>query len=166
MEYYHLPKTKVAQAKAPATIIKNRKAFHEYEVLDKFEAGIALVGTEVKSIRAGQLKITEAFCQVNNSMELELHQLEISPYKFGNIFNHEATRVRKLLMHKKEIRKLHSAVREKGLTLVPIRMYFNRGRVKVEVALCRGKKLHDKRASMKEKDAKREIGRALKSQGY
>jgi len=154
-------------ATGPGTVIKNRKAYHEYEVLEKYEAGIALVGTEVKSIRAGQLKITEAFCQVNTSMQLELHQLEISPYRFGNVFNHDATRIRRLLMHRREIGKLNQRMKEKGLTLIPIRMYFNnRGRVKVEIAICRGKNLYDKRQSLKAKDAKREVTRALKEVGF
>jgi SsrA-binding protein len=145
---------------ANKTIIKNRKAWYEYEVFDKFEAGIALVGTEVKSIREGKVKIVDAFCHITGDMQLELHQMEISPYKYGNIHNHKANRIRRLLMHKSEIKRLFSKVKEKGLTLIPLSMYYKNGVVKVEIALCRGKKLHDKRASMKEKDAKREISKA------
>ncbi|MDX2471894.1 MAG: SsrA-binding protein SmpB [SAR324 cluster bacterium] len=143
-------------------IIKNKKAFHNYEVLDRFEAGISLVGTEVKSLREGSVKIMEAFCRISKDYELTLNQLEISHFKQGNINNHEVTRVRKLLMHKREIFRLSQKMQEKGLSLIPTAMYFKRGRVKVEIALCRGKKMHDKRASLKEKDQKREIARALK----
>lgn len=139
------------------TIVRNRKAWHEFEILEKFEAGIALVGTEVKSIRDGRVKIIEAFCHISEDLQLELWQMEVSPYKFGNIHNHEAARNRKLLMHRKEIAKLLSKVKEKGLTLIPLSLYYKNGRVKVEIALCKGKKLHDKRAALKEKDAQREI---------
>lgn len=144
------------------TIIRNRKAWHEYEILEKFEAGIALVGTEVKSVRQGKVKITDAYCQIEDDLQMRLHEMEISPYEFGNIHNHKANRIRKLLMHKREIARLLSKVKEKGLTLIPLSLYYKKGMVKVEVALCRGKKLHDKRASLKEKDAKREIDRAIK----
>lgn len=154
-------------AQSTGTLIKNRKAYHEYEVLEKFEAGIALVGTEVKSIRSGQVKMLDSFCQINSKQELELHQMEITQYRFGNIFNHDPMRVRKLLMHRKQIFRLNQKVQEKGLTLIPLRMYFNnKGRAKLEIGLCKGKKLHDKRESLKEKDAKREIRRALKDGGY
>lgn len=145
-----------------AQIVKNRKAWHEYEVLEKYEAGIALVGTEVKSIRAGKIKITEAFCQINNHMELELHQMHISHYEFGNRHNHPPDRIRKLLMHKKEIKRIFQKVKEKGLTLVPLSMYFKKGYIKVEIGLCKGKKLHDKRQDMKARDAKREVDREIK----
>ncbi|OGH00369.1 MAG: SsrA-binding protein [Candidatus Lambdaproteobacteria bacterium RIFOXYD1_FULL_56_27] len=148
-----------------SSIIQNKKAFFEYEVLDRFEAGIALVGTEVKSLRAGKVKIIEAFCRVTNDGQLELHQLDISPYEFGNQNNHDRSRVRKLLMKHSEIRKLGQMIKEKGLTLIPISMYFKRGKVKVEIALAKGKKLHDKRASLKEKDTQREIDRAIKGGG-
>lgn len=120
-------------------IVKNRKAWHEYEVLEKFEAGIALVGTEVKSIREGKVKIVDAFCHITGEMELELHQMEISPYRFGNIHNHQANRIRRLLMHRREIARLFSQVKEKGLTLIPLSLYYKNGKVKVEIAICRGK---------------------------
>jgi len=151
--------TTISYTKKVATkpIVKNRKAWFEYEVMDKFEAGIALVGTEVKSIREGKVKIVDSFCHITGDMQMELHQMEISPYRFGNIHNHQANRIRRLLMHKSEIKRLFSKVKEKGLTLIPLSMYYKDGIVKVEIALCRGKKLHDKRATMKEKDAKREI---------
>jgi SsrA-binding protein len=154
-------------SQSTGTLIRNRKAYHEYEVLEKFEAGIALVGTEVKSIRAGQVKMLDAFCQINQKMELELHQMEISQYRFGNIFNHEPVRRRKLLLHKKQIIRLNHKVQERGLTIIPLRIYFNkRGRAKLEIGLCKGKKLYDKRQSIKEREVKREISRALKSEGY
>jgi len=145
-----------------ASIIRNKKAYFEYEILQKFEAGIALVGTEVKSLREGKVKIIEAFCRITDDDQLELHQLDISPYAFGNQNNHDRARVRRLLMKKPEIRRLGQQLRVKGLSLIPLSMYFTRGKVKVEIALAKGKKLHDKRASLKEKDAKREIGRATK----
>ena len=144
-------------------IVRNRKAWHEYEIMEKFEAGIALVGTEVKSVREGKVKITEAFCSIDDNLQMDLMELEISPYAFGNIHNHQPRRKRKLLMHKREILRLLSKVKEKGLTLIPLSMYFKNGKVKVEVALARGKKLHDKRSALKDKDAKREIDRALKN---
>lgn len=147
------------------TIARNRKAFHEYEVMERFEAGIALVGTEVKSIRMGAVKLAEAYCQIDDNLQLELCQMTVSAYDFGNIHNHTPDRRRKLLMHRKEIAKLYGKIREKGLTLIPLSLYFKNSNVKVEIALCRGKKLHDKRASLKDKDAKRDISRALKDLG-
>ncbi|MGK0289832.1 MAG: SsrA-binding protein [bacterium] len=145
-------------------IVKNRKAFHNFEVLDRFEAGISLVGTEAKSLRAGNVKITEAFCNITEDIQLELRNLHISHYDFGNRHNHETNRTRKLLMHKQEIIRLYAKIREKGLTLIPISLYFKQSRVKVEIALCRGKKLHDKRATIRDKDIKRDVDRALKQQ--
>lgn len=146
------------------TIVKNRKAWHEYEILEKFEAGIALAGTEVKSIRLGKVKITDAYCNIDDKLQMDLRDMEVSAYSFGNIFNHPAKRSRKLLMHKREIVRLLSKVKEKGLTLIPLSLYFKNDKVKVEIALCKGKKLHDKRASLKDKDAKLEIDRAMKYQ--
>lgn len=145
-------------------IVRNRKAWHEYEILEKFEAGIALAGTEVKSVREGKVKITDAYCQIDDKLQMDLREMEISPYAFGNIHNHQTKRNRKLLMHKREINRLLSKVKEKGLTLIPLSLYFKNGKVKVEVALVKGKKLHDKRAALKDKDAKREIDRAIKYQ--
>lgn len=144
------------------TIIQNRKARFEYQIMEKFEAGIALVGTEVKSIKAGQVKITEAFCEISDDMELWLKQMEIAVYDFGNRFNHDPNRNRKLLMKKQEIVRLYSHLKEKGLTLIPLSLYNKKGIIKVQIAVCKGKKLHDKRQSMKERDAKMEIKRALK----
>lgn len=147
---------------ANTLIVKNRKAWHEYEILERFEAGIALVGTEVKSVREGKVKLVDAFCQISSDYQLDLLQMEISPYRFGNIHNHQTDRPRRLLMHRQEIVKILSKVREKGLTLIPLSLYYKGGRVKVEIALCRGKKLHDKRASLKEKDDRRDMDRTLK----
>ena len=144
-------------------IVKNRKAWHEYEILEKYEAGISLEGTEAKSIRIGKVKISEAFCQIDDKFQLELIQMEITPYDFGNIHNHKPNRRRKLLMHHREIVRINSKIKEKGLTLIPLGLYYKGNRVKVEIALCRGKKLHDKRATMKAREAKREIDRSLKN---
>jgi SsrA-binding protein len=143
------------------TIIENRKARHEYMFLEKYEAGIELFGTEVKSLRAGKASLVDAFARVENG-QVWLYNLHISPYDFGNINNHEEKRPRRLLLHKSEIAKLHAAVREKGLTLVPVRLYFSGALVKVELALARGKKLYDKRESMAERDSKRQIERTIK----
>jgi SsrA-binding protein len=129
--------------------------------LEKYEAGIELFGTEVKSLRAGKASLVDAFARVENG-QVWLYNLHISPYDFGNINNHEEKRPRRLLLHKSEIAKLHAAVREKGLTLVPVRLYFSGALVKVELALARGKKLYDKRDSMAERDSKRQIERTIK----
>lgn len=143
-------------------IAKNRKAYHEYEVLEKFETGISLVGTEVKSLRAGKVNMGDGFCHITPDHKLELRDVHISVWDFGNIQNHEPTRPRTLLMHKREVLRLYAKIREKGLTLVPLTLYFKRNWIKVEIGLCRGKKLHDKRQTLKEKDAKREIDRLKK----
>ncbi len=146
---------------ADKTVTVNRKARHEYHILESFEAGIALTGTEVKSLRAGKANLQDSFARVENS-ELILYNMHISPYEQGNRFNHEPKRPRKLLMHKHEIMRLLGKTQEKGLTLVPLKVYFTRGRAKVELALAKGKKVHDKREAIKERDAKREIQRAMK----
>lgn len=143
-------------------ITENRRARHDYFIEDSFEAGIALTGTEVKSLRLGKGNLQDSYALIENN-EILLHNCHISPYDFGNRFNHDPMRTRKLLMHKAEIRRLHSKVKEKGLTLVPLKMYFNeKGRVKVELALARGKKLYDKREDIAERSASREIDRAMK----
>lgn len=144
-------------------IVRNKKARFNYEILETLEAGIALRGTEVKSIRLGKVRLTEAFCQITDTLQLEIRQMGVSVYEFGNIHNHQTDRNRKLLMHRREIVRLYSKIKEKGLTLIPLSLYLKQGRVKVEVALCRGKKVHDKRASIKEKEAKIEIRRSLKN---
>ena len=146
-------------------IAGNRKAFHEYFIEDRYEAGIALCGTEVKSLRAGKVNLKDAFCQVKNG-ELFVYNMHVSPYEQGNRFNGEPLRDRRLLMHKREIRKLQAAVMQDGFALVPLSLYFKNSRVKVEVGVCKGKKLYDKRSSMAERDTKREMDRAMKSQRY
>ena len=143
-------------------ITVNRKARHEYFVLETFEAGIELVGTEVKSIRQGGVNLKDSWCGVDDG-ELYIKGMHVSPYDKGNIFNQDPFRVRKLLMHKREIRKLHALIKQDGYTLVPLSVYFKNARVKVEVGLCKGKKNYDKRDSMAQRDAKRDMDRAMKS---
>lgn len=140
---------------------QNRKAHHDYYVEEKYEAGIELAGTEVKSVRAGTLNLKDSYCSVKDG-ELFVHGMHISPYEKGNIFNKDPVRPRRLLMHKREIRKLHALVKQDGYTLVPLSVYFKDSRVKVEVGLCKGKKNYDKRAAMAQRDTKREIDRAMK----
>ena len=140
---------------------QNRKAYHDYFVEDRYEAGIELFGTEVKSIRAGKLNLKDAYCIVRDG-ELFVHGMHISPYEKGNIFNKDPVRPRRLLMHKREIRKLHALVKQDGYTLVPLSVYFKDSRVKVEVGLCKGKKNYDKRDAAAKRDAKREIDRIRK----
>ena len=143
-------------------IAANRKAFHEYFVLERFEAGIELFGTEVKSVRAGQVNLKDSFCTVKDG-ELFARGLHISPYEHGNIFNRDPMRPKRLLMHKREILKLQSRVMQDGVALIPLSLYFKDSRVKVELGLCKGKKLHDKRDSEAERQSKRDIERALKN---
>ena len=140
---------------------QNRKAYHDYFVEEKYEAGIELAGTEVKSIRAGTVNLKDAYCSVKNG-ELFVYGVHISPYEKGNIFNKDPERVRRLLMHKREIRKLHALVKQDGYTLVPLSLYFKESRVKVEVGLCKGKKNYDKRAAIAQRDTRREIERTMK----
>lgn len=144
-------------------ITKNSKAFHEYEILERFEAGIVLEGTEVKSLREGRANLKEAFARVKNE-EVWLIQCHISPYSHGGYTNHDPVRRRKLLLHKREIRRLVGKVQEKGLALIPLSLYFLGARIKVELGLCRGKKLHDKRESAQERTERREIDRIIKEQ--
>lgn len=141
---------------------QNRKAFHDYFVEDRYEAGIELAGTEVKSIRAGTLNLKDAFCFVKDG-EIFVHGMHISPYEKGNIFNRDPVRSRRLLMHKREIRKLQSLIQRDGYTLVPLSVYFKDARVKVEIGLCKGKKNYDKRDAAAKRDANREIDRAMKN---
>ncbi len=143
------------------TIIENRKARHEYIFLETLEAGIELRGTEVKSLRAGKGNLQDAFARIERE-ECWLYNLHISPYDFGNRNNHEETRERRLLLHKKEIRRLHSKLKEQGLTLIPVRLYFSGNLVKVELALAKGKKLYDKREAAAARDAKRQMDRAFR----
>ncbi len=148
------------------TIAKNRRAFHEYEILETFEAGIELTGTEVRSLRENHCQLTDCFALIRDG-EVWLNNVHIAPFSQGNINNVDPDRRRKLLLHKNQIRFLQQKVAEKGMTLVPLRMYFKEnGLVKVELAVARGKKLYDKRSAMKERDTKREIDRALKERTY
>lgn len=143
-------------------VAKNRKARFNYEILETYEAGIELKGTEVKSVRASKVNLTEGFISIDNG-EAFLKQVHISPYEQGNIFNVDPVRVRKLLLHKREIKKLIRETAQKGFTLVPLSMYLKNGRVKLSVGLVRGKNTHDKRQDMAKKDAQRNIERAMKS---
>jgi len=149
---------------AEKLIAENRRARHEYQLLDRFEAGIVLTGTEVKSLREGRTTMAQAYADVRDG-EAWLHGLEISIYDQGGRENHEPVRPRKLLLHRKEIEKLIGAVEQKGLTLVPLELYFRRGRAKVVVALGRGKKQHDKREDLKRRAVEREVARAVSVRG-
>ena len=142
-------------------IAKNKKAYHEYFVLEKFEAGLELFGTEVKSIRNGNVNLKDSFCVVRNG-ELFASGLHISPYEKGNIFNRDPMRQKKLLMHKREIMRLFGKIKQDGLALIPLSLYFKDSRVKLEIGLARGKKLHDKREAAAERSSEREMDRHLK----
>ena len=151
-----------AENYAHKIIAQNKKARHDYFVLDSYEAGIELLGTEVKSLRAGAVNLKDSYCYIEKG-ELVMTGVHISPYEKGNIFNRDPVRDRKLLMHKKEIIKLLSKIGQEGLTLVPLSLYFAGRYVKAEIGLCKGKKLYDKREDAAKKDAKRQIERAVKS---
>ena len=140
---------------------RNREAYHEYFVEEELEAGIELCGTEVKSIRQGALNLKDAWCGVKNG-EMLVNQMHISPYEQGNIFNRDPTRPRRLLLHKREIMRLYGKVKQEGYALIPLSVYFKGSRVKVNLGLCKGKKLYDKRQAAAEKDAQRQIQRAMK----
>lgn len=142
-------------------VSENRKARHDYHIHEVYEAGIALTGTEVKSLRAGKANLKDSYARVDDG-ELILHNMHISPYEQGNRFNHEPLRARKLLMHRYEINKLVGKTREKGYTLVPLKLYFSRGKAKVELGLASGKHTYDKRQDMAERDAKRDMDRELR----
>ncbi len=146
-------------------ITANRKAFHEYFVLERFEAGIELAGTEVKSIRAGNVNLKDSFCTIKNG-ELFVRGMHISPYEQGNIFNRDPVRSRRLLMHKREIVKLNARIMQDGVALIPLSLYFKDSKVKVELGLCKGKKLHDKRDSEADRQSKRDIDRVMKERNY
>ena len=146
-------------------IADNRKAFHEYFVLDRFEAGIELAGTEVKSIRAGQVNLKDSFCTVKDG-ELFVRGMHVSPYEHGNIFNKDPVRPRRLLMHKREILKLNARVMQDGVALIPLSLYFKDSRVKLELGLCKGKKLYDKRQSDADRESRRDIDRIMKERKY
>ena len=142
-------------------VTENRKARHDYHILETYEAGLALAGTEVKSLRLGRANLQDSYARVE-SAELILYNMHVSPYAQGNQFNHEPKRKRKLLMHKREIMRLLGKSREKGLALIPLRVYFKNGYAKVEIALAKGKKSYDRREDMAARDAKRDMERALK----
>lgn len=145
------------------TISQNKKAYHDYFIIETIEAGIELVGTEVKSLRAGRINLKDSWCSIVDG-EIFVNSMHISPYEQGNIFNKDPMRVRKLLMHKREIMRLFGLLKQEGYSLIPISLYFKGSKVKMQVGLCKGKKLYDKRADIAEKDAKRNIERHLKEQ--
>ncbi|MCF6093628.1 SsrA-binding protein SmpB [Microaerobacter geothermalis] len=147
--------------KGEKIISQNKKARHDYHIEETYEAGIVLTGTEIKSVRQGKVNLKDSFARIANG-EVWLHNMHISPYEQGNRFNVDPTRTRKLLLHRREIAKLIGATKEKGYSLVPLRIYLRNGFAKVEIALAKGKKLYDKRADLKKKDANREIARALR----
>ncbi len=142
-------------------VAQNKKAYHEYFILEKYEAGIELFGTEVKSIRNGKVNLKDSWCQIKNN-EIFVCGMHISPYEQGNIFNRDPLRVKRLLMHKKEIRNLYAKVKQEGLTLIPLSLYFKKGRAKLEIGLCKGKKLYDKREAAARKEAERKIERTMR----
>lgn len=153
--------TAQTNSKGIKTVVVNRSARHEYELLDRYEAGIELKGTEIKSVRKGKVQLKDAWISIRNGQAV-IKDMHISPYEFGNRFNHEEVRDRRLLLHKNEILKLDQAVRIKGFTLVPVSVYISHGLAKIEIAVARGKNLHDKRETSKKRDAEREIRKALK----
>lgn len=146
-------------------VAKNQKAYHEYFIEERFEAGIELVGTEVKSVRAGTISLKESWCQIKDG-EMFIKQLHIAPYEKGNIFNKDPLRPRRLLLHKREINRLFGKVKQDGYSIIPLSVYLKNSRVKIEIALCRGKKLYDKRDDAAVRDAKRQIDRAMKERNH
>lgn len=152
--------------KTTRLIAENRQARHEYFVLETVEAGIALVGTEVKSLRNGAVNLKDSYATVSRAMEVWVEGMHVSPYEQGNIFNHDPRRPRKLLLHKREIHRLMGQVQQDGVTLVPLSLYFKSGKVKVQLGICRGKKLYDKRATAAKRDVERVIDRATKGTRY
>ena len=160
-ELFGVPYYLRVEEKKVKVVVQNRKARHDYEILQTYEAGIVLVGTEVKSLREGKTQLKDSYAMIEDG-ELYLYNMHISAYDQGNIFNHDPTRKRKLLMHRQELRKLYARSVERGLTLVPLKVYFKGKVAKIEIALVRGKKLYDKRQSIGKRDADREIERRLK----
>jgi SsrA-binding protein len=152
----------MAQERTEKVVATNRKAFHDYAIQEKLEAGIVLKGTEVKSLREGRVNLRDSYASVDHG-EVVLHHCHISPYSHGNIMNHDPLRPRRLLLHRREISKLLGKTQQKGLTLIPLRIYFSsRGRAKVEIALAKGKKQYDRREAIKAREAGREVERAMK----
>ena len=155
----------MAEKETHKLVANNKKAYHDYFIDETYETGIALHGTEVKSIRMGKCSIKESFIRIENG-EVFVYGMHVSPYEKGNIFNKDPLRVKKLLMHRSEINKLMGKIKEKGYTLVPLQVYFKKGRVKVEIGLARGKKLYDKRADIAKKDQKREAEKEFKIRNF
>ena len=155
----------MAEKETQKLVANNKKAYHDYCIDETYETGIALHGTEVKSIRMGKCSIKESFIRIENG-EVFVYGMHVSPYEKGNIFNKDPLRVKKLLMHRSEINKLMGKIKEKGYTLVPLQVYFKKGRVKVEIGLARGKKLYDKRADIAKKDQKREAEKEFKIRNF
>ena len=153
------------EKKQEKLIANNKKAYHDYFILDTYEAGISLVGTEVKSLRMGKCSIKEAFIRIENG-EVFIYGMNISPYEKGNLFNKDPLRVRKLLLHRSEIQKILGKTKEKGMAVVPLKVYFHGGLVKVEIGLAQGKKLYDKRDDIAKKDQKREAEREFKVRNF
>jgi len=158
------PGTRAADDDGKISVARNPKATYDYHILETWEAGIVLSGTEVKSLRTGKASVKEGFARLANG-EVFLEGVNITPYEQGNRYNHDPVRTRKLLLHRKEIERLIGAVEQKGLTLIPLELYFRKGVAKVTLALGRGKKRHDRREDMKKKDAERDVARALSSRG-
>ncbi|MBO5184909.1 MAG: SsrA-binding protein SmpB [Clostridia bacterium] len=154
----------VAKGNDIPKVAQNKKAYHDYFVLETYEAGIELFGTEVKSIRKGKVNLKDAWCSIENG-EIFVNGMHISPYEHGNIFNRDPMRVKRLLMHKREINRLFGVTKQQGLTLIPLSVYFLNGRAKLEVGLCKGKKNYDKRETAAKRDAKRDIEREMRSRG-
>lgn len=151
----------MAVTRGEKLIAQNKKAFHDYHIEDKYEAGIVLTGTEIKSVRQGKVNMRDSFAQIRKG-EVTLHNMHISPYEQGNRYNHEPLRTRKLLLHREEINKLIGLIKEKGYTLVPLKIYLKNGLAKVQIATAKGKKEYDKREDLKKKDAQREMAKAIK----
>jgi SsrA-binding protein len=153
----------MSKKNSDAELVSNRRATHDYEILETFEAGIVLLGTEIKSLRGHGGSLQDAYVLVSDTRDVILKNASIAPYKFGNLFNHEEKRERKLLLHKREIVRLKTLSQEKGLTLIPLGMYLKNGFVKVKIAVAKGKRNYDKRAALKEREHKRDIDRAMKN---
>jgi len=144
-------------------VARNRKAFHDYFVIETYEAGIELKGTEVKSLRAGNVNLRDSWCEITKDYQMMINGMHISPYEHGNIFNRDPMRVKRLLLHKREIMKLFFETKKEGFTIIPLSVYFKNGRAKAQIGLCKGKKLYDKRDVAAKRDAERDIDRAMKN---
>lgn len=149
-------------AEKSTTVAQNKKAYHDYFVLEEYEAGIELFGTEVKSVRAGRVNLKDSWCSIVGG-EIFVNGMHISPYEQGNIFNRDPLRVKRLLMHKKEINRLYGTIKQQGLTLIPLSVYFKKGKAKLKIGLCKGKKIYDKREAAAKKEAARTIDREIKT---